>query len=152
MFPFRETIRYRLRKIVQILLRPVANFPKEAPFCIKSWRLHRFNCIIFIEFFDEMSVIACPFLSFWSDARLEMQVRPTVLQLLTSIMHLRNFIKIPFDQVDVLLICLHVDARISESQNAELVEGLCHFDALFFPTLLFVQVLFDVDDGYLLVN
>lgn len=71
--------------------------------------------------------------AFGSDAGLVAEFWVAVFELFASIQQLTLFFKVVFHHIDVIFICLVVDAWVFKEQYAEFVEGCSYFDTLLFP-------------------
>lgn len=72
-------------------------------------------------------MIACLLNKFWRGADLVEAFRFDVRVLLVLVEGVTSLLEVVLHQVDVVLIVLHVDARVLDQNDAELVEALCHF-------------------------
>lgn len=80
------------------------------------------------------------------DASLVAELGEAVLEDLAIIELLTDFLEVVFDHVNVGLVSLRVNARVSHEQDTELVERGGHLGALMLPALALLKVGFDIDD------
>jgi hypothetical protein len=151
-FPLWEVLRVRLGDVVLYLVRSLSDLPEKSPFCITHGRLHRSRLVLFVDRVNESLVIARTFLAFWSCACLIAELRAEVLDGLVVIIELTYLVEILFDHIDVLVVCLLINARVLKLDNTELMEGVGHLRALFLPAFAAVHVELGVDDRDLFVG
>ena len=65
-----------------------------------------------------------------NDAGLVANIRPAVLEGLTSVILLTDGVKVLFDYIDLAFVVLRGDARVIEYDYAELVERVSNLSAL----------------------
>jgi len=152
LFPIREVSGDDLGDVVLQFGWSFANFPEEPPLSVKLWRELGQGPVLFGKSCDDQVVITGSLERRGSDASLVTELGPAVDELFSSVGGFTNLLKILFDHVNVVLVVLVIDSRISTDDDSEPVETVCHLGALGLPSFSLFEVELEVDDWYFLIR
>ena len=79
----------------------------------------------------------------WSHSSLITKLRTHVCEFTTCVVFRANAFEIPLQHVDVVIVVFMVNTRVPHNANAELVEAIGNFLALFLP----VGIVFLIEEG-----
>jgi len=124
--PVTETLRNHLWEVSLVAFVAFADFPHEPPLGIKHWLEGRHRSVLRCksQLLKLLGVVSSLLDELGCRTDLIVALGLDVIDLLAGVVQLASALEIRLHEVNVFFIVLHVDARVANDQDAELVEAL----------------------------
>ena len=132
LLPLWKSLGHYLRKVVISSFWSLTDLPHEPPFGVKH-RIKRGDRHVFnwkVKFAEHLGVVPRHLNIFGSSSHLVVEFCFDIIDLLTSVEELSCLLKVVLHQIDVVIIVFVIDTRVSDKEDAELVEAFSDLLAL----------------------